>query len=322
MTVKKKLALILALVLSACLCACGGDIEVPTRTEELVTAPTRPESIAVPESFAEETEKGTESAEGKYPWEMEFREEDYTKLNFTAPNGDKVVYWREGGMFGMDRREIYEWADTGFITDTYYYPSGNPSHCYQYHSDGTFIETHCLDNGYTDANGTSYSGVCIYQKTVKPDGYWNEMYFDENGNLDRLISVSSEWIEHSEYYENGNVKHSVFEGADGNYSEEERYENGNVKRYIFEDTTGNYYEQEYYEDGTLKYVKNQSPESTMEERYDEEGYRTYFYNKNSSYECELIADESGKLVCVTENGTVIEDAAALAQYAANYNFRQ
>ena len=41
MTVKKKLALIFALVLSVSLCACGGDIEVPTRPAESVTTPTR-----------------------------------------------------------------------------------------------------------------------------------------------------------------------------------------------------------------------------------------------------------------------------------------
>ena len=125
--VKKIMAYFLAFVLTVSLCACGSS----TGTSR-VTTPTRPKSIAVPESFTEpesaETEAAKESTEGKYPWELEFREEDYTKLNFTAPNGDKIVYWREGGMYGKDRRELYEWADTGVIVDTYYYPSGNTSH--------------------------------------------------------------------------------------------------------------------------------------------------------------------------------------------------
>lgn len=300
---KKIIAYMLALVLCLGLCACGGDsIEVPTRPAESIVTPTRPQSAATPEDTATEAaEETTETTEGRYPWEVEFREEDYVKFNFTAPNGDKIVTWREGSVMGMERRNLYEWADTGIISDTYYYPSGYVSHSYTWNPDGSYYESHLLDNGYCDqATGTIYHGTLIYQKGVYPDGTVSEDFFDENGNPARMIAVS----------------------PDGIFSDTEYYENGNVKRYVYEDTAGNYSEQECYEDGMLKYFKTQSPEYTNEEHYDEEGYRTYFYSKDANWEWELVADETGALVKVTENGVAIEDPAIIAQYAQSYNFRR
>lgn len=300
---KKIIAYMLALVLCLGLCACGGDsIEVPTRPAESIVTPTRPESAATPEDAAAEAVEGvTESTESKYPWEVEFREEDYVKFNFTAPNGDKIVTWREGSVMGMERRNLYEWADTGIISDSYYYPSGNLSHEYTWYPDGSYSEVCLLDDGYYDqATGTTYYGTIVYQKNIYSNGSEDEQYFYENGNPARMIAVS----------------------ADGYFSDTEYYENGNVKRSVYEDTAGNYSEQECYEDGMLKYFKTQSPEYTNEEHYDEEGYRTYFYSKDANWEWELVADETGALVKVVENGEVKEDAATLAQYAKDYNFRQ
>lgn len=299
---KKIIAYSIVLALCLGLYACGGDVEVPTRPAESVTTPTRPQSAATPDDTATEAaEEAAESTEGKYPWEVEFREEDYVKFNFTAPNGDKIVTWREGSVMGLERRNLYEWADTGIISDSYYYPSGNKSHEYTWYPDGSYSEFGLLDDGYTDPEtGTVWLGTIVYQKNIYPDGTVDEQYFHENGNPARMISVS----------------------PDGNFSDTEFYENGNVKRSVYEDTAGNYSEQECYENGAFKYVKNQSPEYTNEERYDEEGYRTYYYTKSAEYEMECISDETGKLVKVIENGTVIEDAAALAQYAADYNFKQ
>lgn len=300
---KKIIAYMLALVLCLGLCACGGDsIEVPTRPAESIVTPTRPQSAATPEDTATEAaEETTETTEGRYPWEVEFREEDYVKFNFTAPNGDKIVTWREGSVMGTERRNLYEYANDGTISDSYYYPSGNLSHEYTWYPDGSYIEVCHLDDGYYDqATGTTYYGTIVYQKNIYSDGSENEQYFYENGNPTRMIAVS----------------------ADGYFSDTEYYVNGNVKRSVYEDTAGNYSEQECYEDGMLKYVKTQSPEYTREEHYDEEGYRTYFYSKDANWECELVADETGALVKVVENGEVKEDAATLAQYAADYNFRQ
>ena len=80
-------------------------------------------------------------------------------------------------------------------------------------------------------------------------------------------------------------------------------------------------EQEYYENGKMKRIKTQTAEILSEERYDEEGFRTYFYTKNADYEVELTADETGKLIKVIENGEVKEDETTLAQYANSFNFR-
>lgn len=301
---RKIIAYILVLTLCLGLCACGGDssIEVPTRPAESVITPTRPESVAAPEnSAADAAEEATESDEGKYPWEVEFREEDYVKFNFTAPNGDKIVTWREGSVMGMERRCLYEWAEDGTISDSYYYPSGNKSHEYTWYPDGSYVEFGLLDDGYTDlGTSTTYNGTVVYQKNIYPDGTVSEQSFYENGNPARMISIS----------------------PDGIFSDTECYENGNVKRSVYEDTAGNYSEQECYENGAIKYVKNQSPEQTNEEQYDEEGYRTYYYTKSAEYEMECISDETGKLVKVIENGEVKEDAATIARCAADYNFRQ
>ena len=68
-------------------------------------------------------------------------------------------------------------------------------------------------------------------------------------------------------------------------------------------------------------VRQNADGSSQEERYDEEGFMTYYHTKQADYEIELLADESGKLVQAIENGQTIEDPAILAQYAAGYHFR-
>ena len=300
---KKSIAVIVLLALHLSLCACGGDIEVPTRPAEAVTTPTRPESAAAPEDPATEaTEEATESDEGKYPWEVEFREEDYVKFNFTAPNGDKIVTWREGSVMGMERRNLYEWADTGTICDNYYYPSGNLSHGYTWCLDGSYSESYHLDDGYYDQQtGTTYNGTIVYQKNIYPDGTKSEQFFDESGNPARMITIS----------------------PDGIYDETEYYENGNIRKSIIDDPVKEEYQVlESFENGNMKHLKFQTPEYTTEEKYDEEGYTTYFYTKRADYEMECISDETGKLAKVIENGEEIEDAATFARYAADYNFRQ
>ena len=291
---KKIIVAVFAFVLCIGLCACGSsNIEVPTR----------PQSAATPEDTATEAaEEAAESAEGKYPWEVEFREEDYVKFNFTAPNGDKIVTWREGSVMGMERRNLYEWAESGTISDSYYYPSGKMSHEYTWCTDGAYHETHHLDDGHTDPEtGTVWLGTVVYEKNIYADGSEGEQFFDENGNLTRMISLS----------------------PDGIFSDSEYYENGNMSKSIVDDPVrGEYQKQEYFENGNMKYLKFQTPEYTVEEKCDEEGYRTYYYSKGADYEQECLSDETGALVKVVENGEVKEDAATLARYAADYNFRQ
>ena len=291
---KKIIAALLLLILCLGLCACG----VGGKTE--VTLPTVPEQISTPTQFDAEdvlndTEESTESTGETYPWEAEFNEEDYGVFQFPGQ-----ISYRIGGLFGREVRNI----DTSMgdpILDTYYYPSGNPSHCYTYYADGTFLETHCLDNGYTDENGISYSGAMIYQKIINPDGSWNEMHFDEKGTIIGDITM----------------------GVNGVYREIFYYENRSTRLIVESNaSTNSRNEMAYYESGNLEYTMIQTSRSTQEEHYDEEGYCTYFYSKDAGWEIELISDESGALVKILENGKEITDPAIMAQYAEGYNFKQ
>ena len=301
---KKIFVLLLALALCAGLCGCGGkaEIEVPTKP---IPSAAPSQSAEVSQSSTDAAAENTEALEPTgetYPWEAEFREEDYVKFEYTAPNGDKGITWREGSIFGTERRNLYEWAESGNIEDCYYYPSGNASHSYTWGSDGSYHEAHYLDDGYIDLeNRITHNGTILYEKNIYPDGAESEYLFDENGCPIYMINTS----------------------ADGIYSETYFFENGNMRKSIVDDPVmGEYLDQEYYENGNLKYSKYQTPEQTIEERCDEEGFHTYYYTKGPDWEQACIADETGKLVKVVENGVVKDDAATLAQYARDYNFKE
>lgn len=270
---KKLIALLLALTCVLALAGCGGSGESAGVAKDPASGG---DQTAMENNQNAESGEAAESTEGKYPWEMEFREEDYFPLKVTAPGGEKVTSYRSGGIFGVEARYYCEYPN-GDIVDDYYYPSGNCSHSYFYGADGSFSERHHLDDGYTDLEKqVTYTGTTVYIKDIKADGQEYEGFFDENGNM----------------------VHSISKDADGNYSE-----------------------QEYYDNGSLKYNKVISPEYTMEERYDEENFHTYFYSKDASYEVELIADETGKLIKYTENGTVYENEKIPDWAAGSYNFR-
>lgn len=348
---KKIIATLLIFTLCIGLCACGGGdhVELPTRPPQ--SAPQNQPAVQENQNAEPgETQKSTEaieSTEGKYPWEVEFREEDYFVYTHTEPKVGKFTSYLEGNLFGRCVRTVSEYTN-GEISDAYFYPNGVDSHSYTWYADGSYIERHHLDDGRIDLEERkTYLGTTVYYKQINPNGTWNETHCDENGNViysgsldadgtlleyQRLEDGTSREVSdnpntgcHSEweYYTNGNTKKSISDNPEaGTYSEYECYENGNIKYSVSKDAAGNYSEQEYYENGNFKCCKNQSPEYTMAERYDEEGYRTYFYQKDVNWEIELTADETGKLVKVVENGEVKEDAATLAQYAQNYNFRE
>lgn len=267
---------------------------------------------------SETPENSDEPARETYPWEAEFNEEDYVITKYNV--GDKITYYREGSVFGIVRREIYEWMD-GAVSDSYYYPDGTLSHDYWQFANGDWQENHYLNNGYVDVqNQTVVQGTRIYTKTIKPDGTEYETFCDDNGEESRSIGRYPD----GGYYDY-DAKTGITTGGNvntGEYYEQESFENGNVKRtYSYDPATETHFESEYFENGAQKYNRNQSPDYTIEQAYDEEGYCTYFYNKSAEYEIECISDETGKLVKLIENGTVYEEEAALAQYASGYNFR-
>lgn len=316
---KKIIAYILVLGLCLGLCACGGEdhVELPTKPEQMAAPSLPAEMPQISADSPEESTEATEPVEETTPWEAEFNEEDYDVFHFPGQTS-----YRLGGLFGFEARNVREESD-GTVEDTYYYPSNYPCKIIFQRPDGNTFESWLLDNGYEEGD-IRYSGTMIYQKQITPDGTVYETFFDETGKETRATCANTDGSYREIYYENGiTVREIIDSPSTGEHVECDFYENGAVKKSVVTNSqTGMYSEQEYFENGNMKHFKNQSPEYTSEERYDEEGYRTYFHTKNADYEMECIADETGKLVKVVENGEVKEDAETLAQYAADYNFRQ
>ncbi len=202
----------------------------------------------------------------------------------------------------------------GSETERFFDENENPTFYSAKSADGFYLEEQYFEDG-----------TC---KTVRKDpatGERTETEYYENGDVKKNVSNNEQTGTYSEYecYENGNMKKSVYKDPATGYSEEqEYYENGNMKKSVCKDpVTESSTEQEYYENGKMKRIKTQTAEMLSEERYDEEGFHTYFYVKNADYEVELTADETGKLIKAIENGEVKEDETTLAQYANNFNFR-
>lgn len=202
----------------------------------------------------------------------------------------------------------------GSETERFFDENENPTFYSAKSADGFYLEEQYFEDG-----------TC---KTVREDpatGERTETEYYENGDVKKNVSNNEQTGTYSEYecYENGNMKKCVYKDPATGYSEEqEYYENGNMKKSVCKDpVTESSTEQEYYENGKMKRIKTQTAEILLEERYDEEGFRTYFYDKNADYEVELTADETGKLIKAIENGEVKEDETTLAQYAISFNFR-
>jgi len=339
---KKIIVILFLFTLCVGLCACSGSGAATTDSgsENSVTLPTKPQQIDVPNLPALNGIQGAETGEEAestdptgetYPWEAEFREEDYKQFQGELCDVNEVVTgtfitWAKNSPFEPSR--TLNMHNNGDIEDIYYgYPNSDfPSHDYFYGADGTYGEFHYLDNGhYDEASDVSYWGTTIYYKIINPDGSFTECECDENGNVIQDVQAEANgYYSESLYYENGNIKKSICnDPVTGEYWEQECFENGNAKKCIFaKAAAGIYTEQEYYENGSFKYNRDKTPEYSIEERYDEDGYRTYYHSKNANYEIELIADDTGKLVKAIENGVEIEDPAALAQYASSCNFRE
>ena len=204
----------------------------------------------------------------------------------------------------------------GTYSEYSYFPNGNPSkNIYDNPNTGEHSECEYYENGST-------------RKVISDNpntGEHSECEYYENGSARKGISDNPNTGEHSEceYYENGNTRRTFYSNTStGEYYENESFENGNPSKSISHNpNTGEHSEFEYFENGNLKYTKAQSREYTIEEHYDEEGFRTYYYYKDAKYEIELIADETGKLIKFTQNGKVYENEDIPGHIAGDYNFR-
>ena len=292
------------------------EIVLPTVPQIAVpTLPAREDSGETAEEATGEAAEPTDPTGETHPWETEFTGEGYNLIqanicdivDYTKTIG-KSYAWYEGGIGSYCARylQIY---DSGEISDTYYYPAPNltESHSYWWGADGSYKEFRYLDGGYREilADGSLFNhmGTLAYYKIINADGTWKE--FQRIDDDDRYFEISQHsdgyYLEEG-YFENGDrCKYVKNDPAAGIYQEEVYYENGQLKNYRYEDSqAGTLTASEYFENRTLK----------------------YFYNKTSNVEIELIADETGKLIKAVENGTVIEDAATLTQYAQIYNFKE
>lgn len=322
-----KKIIILLLLLSLCvgLCACGAEEPaLPAAPQSAPDKETPTVSENTEATTSGDTPEAAEPTEETNIWTAEFREEDYSSFNVTAPNGEKITTWREGGLFGLEVRAVTEYP-SGTIEDCYYYPSGHPYKIITTLPDGEVSEKWMLDSGYVDPEtGISYSGTMIYFKQTMADGWEYETFWDENGVIIRETSKSNDGVYRTTDYENGiTAKETSSNPNTGEYQEAEYFENRKQKASVYDNaSTGVHQEEAYFENGNLKFLKIIDSMGTQEEHYDEDGFCTYCYVKTSNYEIELIADENGKLAKAVENGNVTEDPVALSQYAQEYKFRE
>ena len=232
-------------------------------------------------------------------------------------------YFLDNGYYDADNRIVYNGTVIYEKTIT---------------ADGTEIIMNCDENGAISFSSTKEADGTYSEYSYFPNGNPSKNIYDnpntgehseceyhENGSTRKVISDNPNTGEHfeCEYYENGNTRRTFYSNTStGEYSEYEYFENCKPSKGISHNpNTGEYSEYEYFENGNFKYNKVQSQEYTIEERYDEEGFRTYYYSKDARHEIELIADETGKLIKFTQNGKVYENEDIPGHIAGVYNFR-
>lgn len=227
---------------------------------------------------------------------------------------------------------IYNKPD-GFVWEQYFYPSGNVSKEIIKEADGSSTEIHFLDNGSVDeATGTITSGTITYEKYVTADGqveeithdidveddgtYWYT-YVGEDGTVEKTrLGTDNRPIEairdneatgdHAEIeFVNGKISKEIQTNKNNdNRIEITYYENGSMKTMDSYNTKdGMRVYMEYYEDDSVKHFLQESDDGYKhEEKYNEAGYTTYYYDSNQ--DMEFFANDVGELVkCVSDGQT-------------------
>ena len=147
------------------------DAIMEEKIANLIIVPEKPEAaegnfsaVALPESTGE-----------PYPWEVEFRPEDYKVLLMWDQPDSKCIEWSDPNT-GVVARQLNHSPETGHICDNYYYPSGSMSHVYEYDADGSYSECRRLDGGEY-----AVYGQLIYQRTIDANGIISEYHYNEEG---------------------------------------------------------------------------------------------------------------------------------------------
>ena len=269
------------LVLALCFCGCSVK-EVLLPPEEEIVLPAIPIPVPAQKLPALPEDGGDQGTESKQTAEKYPWDTEFDPTGYTV--------WKEN----FDEGRAITWAkghkngrslvyyNNGSIEDSYFYPSGARSHFCIYNADGSYSEIRWMDNG----------DVVIMPDGTKLSGLGTVFYV-------KNINTDGSW-EETQYNSEESAEYRFCQFADGTYQEYQYYENGNFRKIITGDPAAGTYQ---------------------EETYDEEEFLTYFHMKIADREIEMFTDENGKLVKVIENGQIIEDSAALAQYVTSYNFR-
>lgn len=262
---KKNRRIILAIISSVILTACGG--KTPATYD-------RNAYWNEVERDSEEENSQTEEILTEEEQSIEIEEKNYVLMGAIYTDyelGRKI--WTQ-----------YEYDNDGYLYATREYDADSPAGCYEYIYDSMGNE---IEYNWVEVDGTREHYT-----------FWD---YDENGNLiqetsvnlygdDNIVTYENETDEQGnvisciEYYNSGELSgkrtYEYFES--GAVKKENRYmEDGTLKEELFYDEHGNMLEDKYYQDGEL-YIH-----SVFEYEYDENGNKT----KRTS-----LSDEPQKIV--------------------------
>ena len=300
---KKLLALMITLLMLL-LCACGQET-APAQNEQ-GEAQKQPVETTASEYFVQE--KTLDDGTIVKIHRLGGPEGPIVQGFCTYPDG---IYTEEGydSAGNLEYMNIYE--PNGSVHETYYYPSRNPMKDISNYADGSYTETHYLENG-----------TISYFKSVAPDGTVEEVQYEIEEDGTRWDSM--EWedgtIVQTRYGDMGKPIEQLQDNEEKDrHIHITYYENGNEK------TRHSYYGEdkltvhlEYYESGSVKYslMENENGSKT-EEKFNEAGYTTYFYDSN--LDMEFFANDVGELVKYVGGGKVYEGDAIPSDARETFN---
>ena len=315
---KKGLALMIALLMLL-LCACGQET-APAQNEQVAVGE---QPVEIPETNADEyfvQEKTLDDGTIVKIHRLGGPEGQIVQGFCTYPNG---LYTEEGYNSDGNLEYMIMHEPDGAVHEMYYYPSRNLEKSISYNADGSYTETHYLDNATIDENlSIGHGGTISYYKYIAPDGTVEEVLYEieEDGTRWDTMEWEDGTVVRTHYGDMG----MRIEQLQDNESRDRHiqityYENGNEKTrnsYYGEDKMTVYLE--YYENSSVKYsLIERENSSKTEEKFNEAGYTTYFYDSNLGME--FFANDVGELVKYVSGGKVYEGDAIPSSARETFN---